>query len=150
MMTRWNSVEDDRGTRREICLVSEVVKSTGLKRCDVVDREHAGRFFPSFFWGGLFFSVLMQPLFILTGIVPLSMVVSWFFLGHTVFIFVLMGTIWGVISKQGGWRTPLHAKKASLSIGCCTSCTYSIAEITPESDGCTICPECGAAWRLGV
>ncbi|MCA9306278.1 MAG: zinc ribbon domain-containing protein [Phycisphaerales bacterium] len=30
----------------------------------------------------------------------------------------------------------------------CASCGYSLAELTMEDDGCTVCPECGAAWRL--
>ncbi len=30
----------------------------------------------------------------------------------------------------------------------CPACSYSLAGIAPEPDGCTVCPECGAAWRL--
>jgi hypothetical protein len=33
--------------------------------------------------------------------------------------------------------------------GLCPSCTYSIEGLTPEGDGCVVCPECGAAWRVG-
>jgi len=29
----------------------------------------------------------------------------------------------------------------------CPSCGYSLAEVPPEPDGCSVCPECGAAWR---
>jgi ABC-type multidrug transport system fused ATPase/permease subunit len=31
--------------------------------------------------------------------------------------------------------------------GYCGSCSYSISEVTPEPDGCTVCPECSSAWR---
>ena len=30
----------------------------------------------------------------------------------------------------------------------CPSCRYNLDGTSPESDGCTVCPECGAAWRL--
>jgi len=34
--------------------------------------------------------------------------------------------------------------------GYCASCGYHLAGLTPAPppDGCTICPECGSAWRL--
>ncbi len=30
----------------------------------------------------------------------------------------------------------------------CANCGYEMGRIPAEPDGCTICPECGAAWRL--
>ena len=30
----------------------------------------------------------------------------------------------------------------------CAGCDYDLEGIPPEADGCTLCPECGAAWRL--
>lgn len=30
----------------------------------------------------------------------------------------------------------------------CLGCEYVLRGIPPEPDGCTVCPECGAAWRL--
>ena len=30
----------------------------------------------------------------------------------------------------------------------CGCCDYGIGAISPEADGCTVCPECGAAWKL--
>lgn len=30
--------------------------------------------------------------------------------------------------------------------GRCAACGYDIMSITPEPDGCTVCPECEAAW----
>ena len=37
-----------------------------------------------------------------------------------------------------------HALDASL----CPACWYDLAESPIEPDGCCVCPECGAAWRL--
>ncbi len=35
-----------------------------------------------------------------------------------------------------------------LTKGYCPSCGYRLVSARPEGDGCTVCPECGAAWRL--
>lgn len=34
-----------------------------------------------------------------------------------------------------------------LRIGRCPQCAYAIQGLTPQADGCVICPECAAAWR---
>jgi hypothetical protein len=30
----------------------------------------------------------------------------------------------------------------------CPGCDHLLTGVPPQQDGCTICPECGAAWRL--
>lgn len=30
----------------------------------------------------------------------------------------------------------------------CPACGYNLKGLEPQDDGCTVCPECGAAWRL--
>lgn len=50
-------------------------------------------------------------------------------------------------------RQVLIARGAStcinlLSRSLCPSCGYHLQGLAPDPDGCTICPECGAAWRL--
>ncbi len=30
----------------------------------------------------------------------------------------------------------------------CLACTYDLSGIVAADDGCTVCPECGAAWRF--
>lgn len=37
-----------------------------------------------------------------------------------------------------------------LRVGKCGVCEYGVEGLTPEADGCVVCPECGAAWRLPV
>jgi hypothetical protein len=32
----------------------------------------------------------------------------------------------------------------------CEVCLYDLEGLSPEDDGCTVCPECVAAWRLGT
>ena len=31
----------------------------------------------------------------------------------------------------------------------CASCGYDMRGLPSDPDGCTLCPECGAAWKLG-
>ncbi|TVQ31828.1 MAG: hypothetical protein EA376_07505 [Phycisphaeraceae bacterium] len=38
--------------------------------------------------------------------------------------------------------------EAMLAEQRCPSCARSLADLPAESDGCTICPECGGAWRI--
>ena len=32
--------------------------------------------------------------------------------------------------------------------GACPSCEYELTGLVAEQDGATVCPECGAAWKL--
>lgn len=34
--------------------------------------------------------------------------------------------------------------------GACPSCAYQLRGLAPDADGCTPCPECGAAWRVST
>lgn len=31
----------------------------------------------------------------------------------------------------------------------CATCGYPLGQINAAADGCTVCPECGSAWRVG-
>ena len=48
----------------------------------------------------------------------------------------------------GLWRSRDHTAKAIILTGHCATCGYVLDGVQPESDGCTVCPECGSAWRL--
>lgn len=39
-------------------------------------------------------------------------------------------------------------EECTLAKGLCPSCWELLAGLPAEADGCTLCPECGAAWRL--
>jgi hypothetical protein len=41
-----------------------------------------------------------------------------------------------------------HASNGVLAAGRCPSCYYHLSLLETEADGCTVCPGCGAAWRL--
>lgn len=44
--------------------------------------------------------------------------------------------------------TPEEAVAPFLARRRCPSCAYDLSETPPDPDGCTTCPECGAAWRI--
>ena len=50
-----------------------------------------------------------------------------------------------------GWerRHALQIAGARLAASNCGSCNFDIADIVP-TDGCTVCPECAAAWRVDL
>lgn len=45
---------------------------------------------------------------------------------------------------------PLSIVEAMLLERRCPSCAHSLEGLNPAADDCTICPECGSAWRLGA
>jgi len=38
--------------------------------------------------------------------------------------------------------------RALVDERCCGCCAYDLSDLDPEHDGCTVCPECGSAWRV--
>ena len=55
-----------------------------------------------------------------------------------------------LLSTMLGGLYSVHRLSPSrrLAKGECPTCGYSLRRLDPEPDGCTVCPECGAAWRL--
>lgn len=45
-------------------------------------------------------------------------------------------------------RFAQHITTAALDTQRCPQCLYHLHDLIAEPDGCTSCPECGAAWRL--
>lgn len=37
---------------------------------------------------------------------------------------------------------------AKTALPFCAACGYAMHGLTAQADGCTVCPECGAAWRV--
>lgn len=62
---------------------------------------------------------------------------------------ILVHFVWlfGLAVSAAWLWVPLNAG-ATLRKSVCPHCRFSIAGIPPDPDGCTVCPECGAAWKL--
>lgn len=43
---------------------------------------------------------------------------------------------------------PERVRAAMIRIGRCPSCRYALGGLSPADDGCTVCPECAAAWAM--
>jgi hypothetical protein len=47
-------------------------------------------------------------------------------------------------------REALQVAGARLAQGACGRCSFLIGDLPSQTDGCTTCPECAAAWRLDL
>lgn len=55
-----------------------------------------------------------------------------------------------MLDRKGRGQTRERNAARLARIGLCLCCDYDLAGLPTEADGCTVCPECGAAWRLGT
>lgn len=58
----------------------------------------------------------------------------------------LLSVVIGAIALRANW--PSRLIRLRLRQGDCGACGYYLGDLPPEMDGCTPCPECGAAWRV--
>ncbi len=119
-----------------------------MDRSGFVGKKDAARFWPSFFFVGGVYTIGMQVFFFIFGLYDLETLFSPLWFKTTALMFVGVGVPMAFFIQSLGWNSAECAKKCVLSIGHCPSCTYRIYDIEAEPDGCTICPECGGAWKL--
>ncbi len=62
---------------------------------------------------------------------------------------LLLVVIGPFIERRRLSRNAAAASEGLLERHLCPSCGYKLTALPIDPDGCTICPECGAAWRLG-
>jgi hypothetical protein len=55
--------------------------------------------------------------------------------------------VWVVLRVMRPWFGA-RAVRACLRSGHCPRCAYRTQGLPADLDGCTVCPECGAAWRV--
>lgn len=60
---------------------------------------------------------------------------------------VLLGTLYRQLWLR---RVQETLRTILLREGRCVSCLHSLEGLSVESDGCVVCPECGAAWRDAI
>lgn len=61
------------------------------------------------------------------------------------FVFLVIGAAGGAV-LSGVFRDHLSPIR---SIKTCGGCNYPLVKLPVERDGCRVCPECGAAWKVG-
>lgn len=60
---------------------------------------------------------------------------------------VLVWRLNRLIARRGNAKRTHRVGSLLASHGLCPTCAYSLADLSPEADGCTVCPECGGAWK---
>lgn len=149
VMFAWQKLVDARGVKREVCDLREVVRTSGLSRQSILLPGYTTPFWQGFLLAGLVFvtvwKLIVLTVFPVLGDIQLFSVAGLMLYG---FLFVFPGMLFGIEMARFGWRSPQHAIDAMIRVRLCPSCGYSLYECEPKPDGCTVCPECGAAWRL--
>lgn len=151
MVKHGQRIKDDRGNPIKLCMIWRATRVSGYDKAFLIQRGDTVPFWSSFFLMGSMFAVAMQTWEILGNLVAgrsvFTLSLPWT-IGIFVGQFVLFGGAMAGFMHLYMWRSENHARNAMLRAGLCVSCTYRIDEIEPEPDGCTVCPECGSAWRI--
>lgn len=141
----FGAAHDDRGTRRRVLDVDQL---------DRFARGHSDRALGRWVrlgWGvfaeTLTVQYLLPIVFIATVVAAdLTLVTSRNRPGWTHYPVLAVGILVALLPAIW-WRGP-RLGRAARRLGLCWSCGYDLRGMTPDPDGCTVCPECGAAWRL--
>ncbi len=141
---------DARGVRRELRALERVLRNeggTGSLQSDSIAREmrlslkQAGAgvqllmiaSYCVFLLGALILIVILDPAkLIATAMVCGAGIIATLF----TFYFKLQ-----MINPERLVRLMLEHRQ-------CPACDYNLRSLPMEHDGCTVCPECGAAWRM--
>lgn len=103
---------------------------------------------------------LSLPAFFAVLLVALALVFAWSLteFGPQALAFVLFSPVSSTILLVGvtallTFRTALGSRgerirEGLLRAGRCPVCLYTLDDLEADTDRCTVCPECGSAWRL--
>lgn len=95
------------------------------------------------------FALAAVPVLAATTVIPFVLIVfklisPWTLVPVMLVLGLIEGGIFVLLLRR------MHARRAARLIvgsGRCGSCNYTLQGLVAESDGCRVCPECGAAWR---
>lgn len=85
---------------------------------------------------------------------PITFLVVDRFWGHKLGLVVGMLLVaGGILVYLAAWSVTRHAVRKGVIAGAraverCACCAYVLSEIEAADEGCAVCPECGAAWRV--
>lgn len=137
---------DDRGQEVVLCPYDEVPQAMKLtvKEIDAARAWHRNHRFPWreiwLFLLGLAAAIMILFLPHISG-VQLAPVWDWVCAAIAIGMVVASSPILTASLLR-------HASNGVLAAGRCPSCYYHLSLLQTEDDGCTVCPGCGAAWRL--
>ena len=152
LIFRWQRLVDARGATRVPCWMRNALRCSGYSRAHLVRRGESGGFWVVFMLTIFAYVVsmvigdqILMPIFGFGGGIEIG---SFFDLFWFLFPGITAGIVMGIFNTIYGWRSAEHAIGAMTRAGLCPACAYRIDDCQPEADGCTVCPECGAAWRM--
>lgn len=132
---------DDRGKRCTICEDAEVERARRRVRNAYMEVMSAGKIRRTLLYGLLVFLICSMAAVSLQsmngGDAPLWTVIP-------IFIWLCLLV---ALMLRAQWRATICA---ALHEHHCPGCDYSFADLEQSEDGCTLCPECGTAWKLPI
>lgn len=85
----------------------------------------------------------------LTGLArPLPVAIAAPLIGTLLFVWAIVGFVSMAIAARATPQMCERVFESRISQNKCRACSFSLDGLSPQPDGCTVCPECGAAWRL--
>jgi len=150
VVTIFHRVTDDRGRRWKPCEIKKASKASGIDRFLLAPPTRRPEM--------IRVAVVIGPIFAALFAITQS-VIAWVRDGDPAieiqlilmpFTAVLSGLLYGYMMSKWVWRSTRDARDAMLEYDLCPHCAHGIGGIPPEPDACTVCPECGAAWKVGL
>lgn len=140
---RGIKVSDDRG-----CVVRAAYIGRPTAEMNADGRTRLG----SLAWGAalgkLRYLLVIMPLLTITALIVPTVVFPLTELQRGIILYgVGVPAIVGIFWMIRRTVAPRFVRELAAR-GVCGSCFYPLTALRPEGDGCTVCPECGAAWRL--
>jgi hypothetical protein len=101
---------------------------------------------------GIGFGVLALPLMLMGALAPAYMAFSlkwplWLMLLAAIPLGAIPALVTIFVARRTSGR---RIAQVYAHAGYCGSCAHDLRASPTEADGCTVCPECGAAWRVGA
>jgi hypothetical protein len=152
-VTIFDRITDARGKRWKPCEIKKASKASGIDRFLLAPPTRRAGMFRIALVTGAEFGIAMGVF---------TMVQGWIITGKFDQLAVMLALIlapasglafgvpFGFFMSGYIWKSTDDAREALLEYDLCPHCAHGIGRIPPEPDGCTVCPECGAAWMIGM
>ena len=148
------TVVDDRGVRRSTRYPSLFGFPASAAR---EHRKRVGREYREMFRAGQAKYALQALVFAMLLLVysTLDQVLDWSYITwDRPMAWIAVRAVPGVVGASFLVSTSRFARRvirsSFLQARVCFGCQYDLANLNACDDGCTVCPECGAAWKLGT
>ncbi|MBX3323084.1 MAG: hypothetical protein KF757_08860 [Phycisphaeraceae bacterium] len=157
--------EDDRGKRQKPREVEAAFRSFVLSSgrdglspaqayvCSgrrLIQRTMWGRRMQKFFWLSLVVVIVsLSALICALGVEEhVNGNTAWWQMAMAVCVAIVLITSVLLSSRIDRWQLRREFARFTKAEPACLVCGYELVGLAAEHDGCTVCPECGGAWRV--